>query len=43
LCFPLRSRWRRRSPNSPEQFAEVVKRDAARWAEAVRVSGAKVD
>ena len=30
-------------PNTPEQFAEVVKNDAARWAEAVRVSGAKVD
>ena len=30
-------------PNTPEQFAEVVKKDAARWAEAVRVSGAKVD
>jgi len=30
-------------PNSPEQFAEVVKNDAARWAEAVRASGAKVD
>lgn len=31
------------APNTPEQFAEVVKNDAARWAEAVRVSGAKVD
>jgi len=30
-------------PNSPEQFAEVIKSDAARWAEAVRASGAKVD
>ena len=30
-------------PNTPEQFAEVVKNDAARWAEAVRVSGARVD
>jgi tripartite-type tricarboxylate transporter receptor subunit TctC len=31
------------APNTPEQFAEVVKNDATRWAEAVRVSGAKVD
>jgi len=31
------------APNTPEQFGEVVKKDAARWAEAVRVSGAKVD
>ncbi len=30
-------------PNTPEQFGEVVKKDAVRWAEAVRVSGAKVD
>ena len=30
-------------PNTPEQFADVVKNDAARWAEAVRVSGAKVE
>ena len=31
------------APNTSEQFAEIVKKDAARWAEAVRVSGAKVD
>ena len=30
-------------PNSAEQFADVVKNDAARWAEAVRATGAKVD
>lgn len=30
-------------PNTPEQFAEVVKTDAARWAAAVQASGAKVD
>lgn len=31
------------APNSPEQFAEIVKTDAARWAAAVQASGAKVD
>jgi tripartite-type tricarboxylate transporter receptor subunit TctC len=30
-------------PNTPEQFAEIVKKDAARWAAAVEASGAKVD
>ncbi|TAK43348.1 MAG: tripartite tricarboxylate transporter substrate binding protein [Betaproteobacteria bacterium] len=30
-------------PNTPEQFSDVVKKDAVRWAEAVRVSGARVD
>ncbi len=29
--------------NTPEQFAQVVKSDAARWAAAVQASGAKVD
>ena len=31
------------APNTSEQFADIVRKDAARWAEAVRVSGAKVD
>jgi tripartite-type tricarboxylate transporter receptor subunit TctC len=31
------------APNTPEQFAEIVKADAARWAAAVQASGAKVD
>jgi tripartite-type tricarboxylate transporter receptor subunit TctC len=31
------------APNTPAEFAEIVRKDAARWAEAVRVSGAKVD
>ena len=30
-------------PITPAQFAAMVKEDMARWAEAVRVSGAKVD
>lgn len=30
-------------PNTPEQFADIVKKDAARWAAAVEASGAKVD
>lgn len=30
-------------PNSPEQFAEVVKNDLGRWAAVVKASGAKVD
>ena len=28
---------------TPEQFAETIKRDSARWAEVVRRSGAKID
>jgi tripartite-type tricarboxylate transporter receptor subunit TctC len=31
------------APNTPEQFAQVVKTDAARWAAAVQASGASVD
>jgi tripartite-type tricarboxylate transporter receptor subunit TctC len=31
------------APNTPGQFAEIVKTDAARWAAAVQASGAKVD
>ena len=30
-------------PNTPEQFADIIRKDAGRWAQAVRVSGAKVD
>jgi tripartite-type tricarboxylate transporter receptor subunit TctC len=30
-------------PNTPEQFAEIVKSDAARWAAAVKASGATID
>jgi tripartite-type tricarboxylate transporter receptor subunit TctC len=28
---------------TPEQFAETIKRDSARWAEVVKRSGAKID
>lgn len=31
------------APNSPEQFRETQRADVARWAEVVRVSGARVD
>ena len=31
------------APNTPEQFAEIVKNDVARWAAVVKASGAKVD
>lgn len=30
-------------PNTPEQFAEIVRQDAARWAAAVKASGAQVE
>lgn len=31
------------APNTPDQFAEIVKSDAARWAAAVRISGATAE
>jgi tripartite-type tricarboxylate transporter receptor subunit TctC len=31
------------APNSPEQFAEIVRNDVGRWAAVVKASGAKVD
>jgi tripartite-type tricarboxylate transporter receptor subunit TctC len=31
------------APNTPDQFAEIVKSDAARWAAAVRTSGATAE
>jgi tripartite-type tricarboxylate transporter receptor subunit TctC len=31
------------APNTPEQFAEVVKNDRARWAEIVKAANLKVD
>ncbi|MBI2754760.1 MAG: tripartite tricarboxylate transporter substrate binding protein [Betaproteobacteria bacterium] len=31
------------APNSPEQFAEVVRNDVGRWAAVVKAAGAKVD
>ncbi|OFZ90582.1 MAG: hypothetical protein A2W21_06995 [Betaproteobacteria bacterium RBG_16_66_20] len=31
------------APNTPEQFAEIVKNDVGRWAAVVKASGAKVD
>ncbi len=31
------------APNSPEQFAALVKNDRKRWAEAVAASGARVE
>ncbi|HUN67529.1 MAG TPA: tripartite tricarboxylate transporter substrate binding protein [Burkholderiales bacterium] len=31
------------APNTPEQFAEIVKTDLGRWAAVVKASGAKVD
>jgi tripartite-type tricarboxylate transporter receptor subunit TctC len=31
------------APNTPEQFAEVVRNDVGRWAAVVKASGAKVD
>ena len=28
---------------TPEQFAELIRRDSAKWAEVIRRSGAKID
>jgi tripartite-type tricarboxylate transporter receptor subunit TctC len=28
---------------TPEQFAELIRRDSAKWAEVIRLSGAKID
>jgi tripartite-type tricarboxylate transporter receptor subunit TctC len=28
---------------TPEEFAELIRRDSAKWAEVVRRSGAKID
>jgi len=31
------------APNSPEQFAQFVKSEIAKWASVVKASGARVD
>ena len=31
------------APNTPEEFAAMVKAEVAKWADVVRKSGAKVD
>jgi tripartite-type tricarboxylate transporter receptor subunit TctC len=31
------------APNTPEEFAEFIRREIVRWGEAVRISGARAD